>query len=166
MKLIVTDTNVFFDLIKIGALPEFFSLDYDICTTDFVLKEILLSDQSEQIEPFVRAKSLTVFELSEDEINLVNNLITKRSFKGITDKSVLWKAIELSCPLLTGDKKLRSEAEDMRIEVHGSIWVIETLLENDLISKIICIEFLENLKEVNVNLPHDLIDNLIRQLKK
>jgi hypothetical protein len=32
MKLIVTDTNVFFDIIKIGALPEFFSLDYDICT--------------------------------------------------------------------------------------------------------------------------------------
>jgi len=26
MKLIVTDTNVFFDIIKIGALPEFFSL--------------------------------------------------------------------------------------------------------------------------------------------
>lgn len=40
MKLIITDTNVFFDVIKIGALPEFFSLDYDICTTVFVIEEI------------------------------------------------------------------------------------------------------------------------------
>jgi len=166
MKLIVTDTNVFFDIIKIGALPEFFSLDYDICTTDFVLKEILVSDQSEQIESFIRAKSMTIFVLSADEIVIVSNFKTKRVFKGITDKSVLWKAVELSCPLLTGDKKLRSEAEDMGIEVHGSIWVIETLIENNLIRKSIGIEFLESLKEVNESLPQDLIDNLIRKIKK
>lgn len=166
MKLIVTDTNVFFDIIKIGALPEFFSLDYYICTTDFVLKEILLSGQSEQIESFIRAKSLTIFVLSADEIDIVSNLKTKRSFKGITDKSVLWKAVELSCPLLTGDKKLRSEAEDMGIEVHGSIWVIETLIKNELINKIVGIKFLESLKEVNVSLPYDLIDNLLRKIKK
>ena len=163
MKLIVTDTNVFFDIIKIGALPEFFSLDYDICTTDFVLKEILLTDQRELIESFIRAKSLTIFELSPDEIETASNLLTKRIFKGITDKSVLWKASELACPLLTGDKKLRNEAEEMGIEVHGSIWVIEILLENNLIRKSIGIEFLESLKLVNGSLPYDKIDNLIRQ---
>jgi len=32
MNLIITDTNVFFDIIKIGALPEFFALDFEICT--------------------------------------------------------------------------------------------------------------------------------------
>jgi rRNA-processing protein FCF1 len=166
MKLIVTDTNVFFDIIKIGALPEFFSLDYDICTTDFVLKEILQSDQREQIESFIRAKSLTIFKLDADEIDIVRNLITKRIFKGITDKSVLWKASVISCPLLTGDKKLRSEARDMGIEVHGSIWVIETLVENEFIDKTTGLVFFESLKKVNVSLPHDRIDNLIRHYKK
>lgn len=81
-------------------------------------------------------------------------------------KSVLWKASELACPLLTGDKKLRSEAEEMGIEVHGSIWVIEILLENNLIRKSIGIEFLENLKLVNGSLPYDKIDYLMRQYKK
>jgi predicted nucleic acid-binding protein len=130
------------------------------------LKEILLSDQREQIKSFIRAKSLTIFELSADEIVIVSNLKTNRSFKGITDKSVLWKASELVCPLLTGDKKLRKEAEEMGIEVHGSIWVIEILLENNLIRKSIGIEFLENLKLINGSLPYDKIDNLIRQYKK
>lgn len=45
MKLIITDTNIFFDIISIGALPEFFSLDYEICTTVFVIEEIIKSDQ-------------------------------------------------------------------------------------------------------------------------
>jgi hypothetical protein len=45
MKLIITDTNIFFDIISIGALPEFFSLDYEICTTAFVIEEIIRSDQ-------------------------------------------------------------------------------------------------------------------------
>jgi predicted nucleic acid-binding protein len=166
MKLIVTDTNVFFDIIKIGALPEFFSLDYDVCTTDFVLKEILLSDQREQIKSFIRSKSLTIFELSEIEVDIVRNFSTRRVFKGITDKSVLWKACELTCPLLTGDKKLRSEAEEMGIVVHGSIWVIETLIDNNLILKSIGIKFLENLKVVNGSLPHEIIDNLIKRIKK
>ena len=41
MKLIITDTNILFDVIKIGVLPEFFSLDFDICTTVFVIEEHL-----------------------------------------------------------------------------------------------------------------------------
>lgn len=68
MKLIITDTNVFFDIISIGALPEFFSMDYDISTTDFVVKEILESDQKEQIESFIRARKLNVFKFSADEV--------------------------------------------------------------------------------------------------
>ena len=45
MKLIITDSSVFFDIIKIQALPEFFALDFEICTTDFVKGEILESEQ-------------------------------------------------------------------------------------------------------------------------
>ena len=43
MKIVITDTNILFDVIKIGALPEFFSLDYEICTTVFVMQEITFS---------------------------------------------------------------------------------------------------------------------------
>jgi len=166
MKLIVTDTNIFFDIIKIGALPEFFSMEYEICTTYFVIKEILLSDQRYQIESFIRAKSLTVFELNEKEIEIVKSFKTKRSFKGITDKSVLWKATELSCPLLTGDRKLRCEAEDLGIEVHGSPWIIKTLVENGLIEKEKGIQLLEFLKEINISMPIEKIDDLIKYIKK
>lgn len=165
MKLIITDTNVFFDIISIDALPEFFALDFDICTTDFVCKEIFESSQKEQIESFIRAKKLTVFKLTVEEIEEIQNFPTNRYFKGITDKTVLWKAYELKCPLLTGDKKLRNEAEDLKIEVHGNIWVIIALVEKEIISNVKGVELLDKLKLINASLPHDDIDKLIKRLK-
>jgi len=68
MKLIITDTNVLFDVIKIGALPEFFGLDYDIFTTVFVIEEIKPSGQRELIETFIRAKRLTVIEFTGEDV--------------------------------------------------------------------------------------------------
>ncbi|MCD4770405.1 MAG: hypothetical protein K8R35_09585 [Bacteroidales bacterium] len=166
MKLIITDTNIFFDIISIGALPEFFRLDFEICTTVFVINEILESDQREQIDVFIRANQITVIDFSSEEIDAIQEFETKRVFKGITDKSVLWKSHQLRCLLLTGDKKLRNEAEDHGVEVHGSIWVITTLVEKDLITKSKAIELLEMLKTVNTSLPYDEIDKLIKNYKR
>jgi predicted nucleic acid-binding protein len=146
-------------------LPEFFALDYEICTTDFVVKEILESDQKEQIESFIRAKKLIVFQLSATEIEKIRSFPTKRFFKGITDKTVLWKSHQLKCPLLTGDKKLRNEAEELKMEVHGSIWVIIELFEKEIITNVKAVELLEKLEMINASLPHDEIDKLIKRLK-
>lgn len=166
MRLIITDTNIFFDIISIGALPEFFSLDYEICTTVFVIQEIKQSDQEEAIEALIRAKELNVIQFNPDEIGEIVRFETSKNFKGITDKSILWKSLQLDCPLLTGDKKLRIEAEDHGVEVHGTIWVIERLFENDMICKTKGIQLLESLKQVNSSLPYNEIDKLIKNFKK
>ncbi len=165
MKLFITDTNVFFDLMNIEALPEFFGLDFEICTTDFVVNEILRLEQAEQIQNFIRSKQLTVFGFSSDEIEEVVNLKTKRTLRRIADKSVLWKALQLKCKLLTGDKSLRSEAEENGLEVHGSIWVVMMIVEAKLLSHVKGIELFEKLKIVNGNLPLEDIEKLIKKLK-
>lgn len=165
MKLFITDTNVFFDLMNIEALPEFFGLDFEICTTDFVVNEILRLEQAEQIQNFIRSKQLTVFSFSSDEIEIVVNLKTKRTLRRIADKSVLWKALQLKCLLLTGDKSLKNEAEENGLEVHGSIWVVTLLVEEKLLSVIKGVEMFEKLKIVNDSLPKEEIEKLIKKLK-
>jgi rRNA-processing protein FCF1 len=165
MKLIVTDTNVFFDMMSIEVLPDFFGLDYEICTTDFVINEIVKVDQAEQIQNFIRSKQLTVYKLTSDEIEEVVNLKTKRNLRRITDKSVLWKALQLKCRLVTGDKNLRSEAEEQGLEVNGSLWVIRTLVETKIIAPALAVELLEKLRIVNDSLPKDEIDKLIKKYK-
>lgn len=165
MKLIVTDTNVFFDMMSIEVLPDFFGLDFEICTTDFVVNEIFRIDQAEQIQNFIRSKQLTVYKLTSDEIEEVVNLKTKRNLRRITDKSVLWKALQLKCRLVTGDKNLRSEAEEQGLEVNGSLWVIKTLVETKIIVPNFAAELLEKLKTVNDSLPKEEIDKLIKKYK-
>lgn len=165
MKLIVTDTNVFFDLMSIEVLPDFFGLDFEICTTDFVVNEIIRIDQAEQIQNFIRSKQLTVYRLTSDEIDEVLNLKTNRNLRRITDKSVLWKALQLKCKLVTGDKNLKSEAEEQGLEVNGSLWVIKTLVETNIIAPALAVELLEKLKIVNDSLPKIEIEKLIRKYK-
>ncbi len=79
MKLIITDTNIFFDIISIGALPEFFSLDYEICTTEFVIEEIKESDQKDAIDVFIRAKEINVIGFSADEIDEIIGFKTNKT---------------------------------------------------------------------------------------
>ncbi|HRY32872.1 MAG TPA: hypothetical protein P5531_07880 [Bacteroidales bacterium] len=166
MKLIITDSNVFFDIIKIGALPEFFALDYDIRTTDFVYHEIEQSDQRELIESFIRAKKLYVFSLTSEEVEEVTKFTTIRQFKGLTDKTVLWMAHQLKCMILTGDKKLKREAEDLNIEVHASLWVVEQLIGSGIIHRDYGCQLFERLKLTNTSLPVKEIDRLIKKYKK
>lgn len=164
MKILITDANVFFDIIEMGLLPEFFALDFEICTTDLVVEEIRKSDQRSQIDAFIRAHNLKVFELSEIEIEEIGAFQTKRKFKGITDKSVLWKSHKLKCTLLTGDKKLQTEAKELGITVHGSIWVFDMIISNELVTKRKGIELLEKLL-LNPFLPEDEIDKLIKKFR-
>jgi len=166
MMLLVTDSSVFFDMIKIEALSGFFTLDFEICTSDFVQNEILEFDQRQQIEVFVRTKKLTVFELSGDEIDEVIRFKTKRVFKTLIDKTVLWKAKQLECPLLTCDGKLRKEAEEQGVQVHGSLWVIMKMAEQEIVTKKVGVEFLEQLKRINDRIPLQEVDKLIKQLKQ
>jgi rRNA-processing protein FCF1 len=166
MKLIVADTNVFFDMMSIEVLPDFFGLDFEICTTDFVVNEIIRIDQAEQIQNFIRSKQLTVFKLSANEIEEVISMKTKRNLRRITDKSVLWKALQLKCRLVTGDKNLRIEAEEQGLEVNGSLWVIRTLVETKIITPVLAAVLLEKLTIVNNSLPKEEIDRLIKKYKK
>ncbi len=162
-KLIITDTNVFFDLINIEALSYFFGLDLEICTTDFVVNEITRPDQHEKIQAFVQANKLTVFTFSSDEMSAVSVMVTKRNLRRIADRSVLWKALELKCKLLSGDSNLRKEAEENGLTVKGSIWVLQQLAINNIVTRPQAVSFLQKLKKINDRLPEDVIDNLIKE---
>jgi predicted nucleic acid-binding protein len=86
---------------------------------------------------------------------------TKRNLRRITDKSVLWKALNIQCLLLTGDKNLRKEAEENGLEVRGCLWVISQLQKANILSNNCAILLLEKLKLQNQSLPKNEIDRLI-----
>lgn len=165
MKIVITDVSVFFDLYYVQVLPEFFALDIEIQTTNFVYNEIVNQDQIEEFRVFERSKKLHVISISPEEEEEVKSMKLFRLNKSISDKSILWKAKQLNCPLLTCDGKLRKEAESQGIIVYGSIWVIKQLIDNEIINTSQGIVVLETLKIVNTRLPIEEIDRLIKSLK-
>ncbi len=84
----------------------------------------------------------------------------------ITDKSIIWKSWQLKCLILTGDKRIKEVAEYMSLEVHGTIWIIDELINNELISSEQAIELLKKLSEINSWLPKNEIEKRISKFKK
>lgn len=68
----------------------------------------------------------------------------------MVDASVLYLAIQKDAMLLTGDKPLRHEAEEKyRVEVHGTIWILDQLVVSGTIRGVVAadkLEYLLNLK--------------------
>lgn len=165
MKLYITDVSVLFDILELGILPEFFALNAEICTTIFVYNEVVKIAQVEEIEIYKRSQKLTILEVTESEVEEINQHPIKRNLKSFPDKSLLWKALQQKGVLLTCDGKLKKEALDFEVEVHGSIWVITELEKQKILNTEKIIELLEQLKIINSRLPMNEIDRIINKLK-
>lgn len=166
MRVVITDVSVFFDLFELNVLAPFFDLEWEINTTDFVYNEIVHEEQIREFERFERTKQLKIIKVTSEEVDEIRLLELRRPNKSFPDKTALWHAKKRSCTLLTCDSVLRAEAEHLKIEVHGSIWVLLQLLESDLITKEKAIALLEKLKLINARLPRQEIDQIIARIKK
>lgn len=72
MRIVITDVSVFFDLYSLQILPEFFALELDIHTTNFVYNEIIKEEQIEEFRQFEQTKKLHVIKITADEETRVN----------------------------------------------------------------------------------------------
>lgn len=164
MKLVITDTNVFIDMMNVDALAAFFALGFDVHTTDFVINE-LDEDQQAQLLPIRGNGQLTVARFTDSEVKAFEVMQTKVTIQ-FTDRSVVYLATQLKGMILSGDGNLWKECKARKLDVHGSIWVIEQIWIKRLLTPVSCIERLENLKKTNSRLPKDKIDALIDRIRK
>lgn len=162
MKIIITDTNIFIDLIKSNALDSSFSCSFEICTTDLVLAELAL-DQQKMLNNHIEVARLQVLELSDVEIRQAMELKTVCNLKRITNKSILLKAIQLKACLLTGDRDLRKEGVRAGLEVRGSLWVLRQIWIAGITSKEHILEMLEELSR-NTRLPQGALEELKNEI--
>lgn len=164
MKLVVTDTNVFIDMMDVGALVALFGLGLEVHTTAFVVDE-LASDQQTQLLPYISTGRLKVAHFDPAEIAVVEALQTTVTI-GFTDRSVVHLATRLRAMVLSGDGKLWKVCKSRRLEVHGSLWVVEQAWVHGLVPPMSCIARLEQLERLNSRLPKDMIAALIERIRK
>ena len=167
-KIVVNDTNVFIDLYEIGLLEKFFSLPWEVHTTDFVMLELQREGQHYTVAKYKTDKRLIVPVLEAKELLEIGNLYQhslKRTNLSLTDCSVWYYAKVNNYILLTGDRKLRTVSLFDGVEVHGVLYVFDSLVELDIITRRFAVEKLQKLYAINPRLPKEEIEKRITKWK-
>lgn len=157
-KIVVNDTNVFIDLFNVGLLDEFFALPWEVHTTDFVMLELLREGQQETVSGYKDKGLLHIPVLASNEVLKIAGLFQQTKDKtnlSLTDCSVWYYAKTNNYALLTGDRKLRTVALYDDVEVHGIIYVFDSLVECGVITHQKAIEKIELLYKTNPRLPKE-----------
>lgn len=160
--IVVSDANIFIDLCNVGLLEDFFLLPWHIHTTDMVYSEVKEPEQKKQLEAIkskIHIKTYAPSELLElwkfqQEIHRFSNL-------SIQDCSILSYCKRNGYTLLTGDKVLRTKAEEKTVTVRGIIYIFDQLVNHGIVIPQTAAEKLEQLFSINHRLPQKEIEKRI-----
>lgn len=126
---IVSDACILIDVENSGLTSAMFALSYQFAVPDILFEEELLEYHSELLQFGLIRKSMNgeqmseIQELSQQYIHLSSN-----------DCSAYVLARHENSLLLTGDGKLRELAKSLKIDVHGTIWLVEQMIDQKKIS--------------------------------
>lgn len=166
MKILINDANILIDLFELDLLQEFVQLDFEMCTTDFILAEI--DDiQKAPIATIIEAGNLTLIVTENDEdFDGINALLGAGGGLSLEDCSAWYYSRKLGGILVTGDRNLRKLATAVGIEVRGIIYLFDELLAQEIITCEMAIKKIEHLLTINNRLPKDAIRIRVRLWKK
>lgn len=163
MRIAINDANILIDLYKLDLLNEFFELDFEFITSDFVYNE--LRKKQEQIDGLnliIEKKLLKIQTFSFEEIMAIESLRARNSSKlSFEDCSVWYLAQVRKAILITGDKLLRKNATKEKIEVRGILFVFNELVNMQIITPKTATRKLNKLMEINNRLPLEECNKLL-----
>lgn len=124
MGLIITDANIFIDMAAGELLESMFAL-----SVEFAVPDILYLEELHENFAALPGIGLRVLPMSDTVVADAEVLRTRYRKPGQNDLFALALARSEQCPLLTGDRDLRLAAEQESAEVHGTLWLIERMVE-------------------------------------
>jgi len=110
--------------------PVIFRLPYEFAVPDILFELELRERHSHLLEAGLKVKNLNAESVKKTE-----SLILQYPRPSMMDHSALALALQEQCPLLTGYKALRIAAKKEGAEVHGTLWIIEELLNQKMIQQ-------------------------------
>ena len=164
-KVVVNDTNVFIDLYSIGLLEEFFSLPWEVHTTDLVMLELERQWQNEEVSQYRTKGQLHIPLFSEREVRIIGEMkikYEKTTNVSLADCSVWYYTRKNNYILLTGDRKLRGISSLDGVEVHGILFVFKQLVAHGILSPLQAVDKLILLYSINPRLPKAEFESLIK----
>lgn len=167
MRIIVSDTSCLIDLRKADLLSALLALPFRVQVALPLISDELSDFKGEDWEQLVR-QGLEVVDL--DGARVAQALAVKRvnqKLSAYDALSLVLAQTEQDSILLTGDRDLRAAASAAAVEVHGVLWVIDRIEENQLLSVDDLFAALSRWKaDPLVFLPHDELELRLRKFER
>lgn len=158
--LLISDANILIDLQDGGLITELFKLPYQ-----FRVPDLLYYDELEDNHRDLLRYGLQIGELTPESMAKAEQLAQKYKQPSRYDCFALVLAMQEACPLLTGDQNLRKAAEQEQIEVKGTLWLIEALVTQQIITIQIAREAYKAMKQTGRRLPWAEAENRLSALE-
>jgi predicted nucleic acid-binding protein len=132
MRIVVSDSSCLIDLRKASLLDAFLRLPYEILIPNTLFEDELLRFTAAQKRAMIR-RGLKVVDLPGERVLRARQVIIEAPQLSIHDGFAFALAeSHPGCILLTGDSHLRTLAQAHNLTVHGVLWVIDELHDNQL----------------------------------
>ncbi len=162
-QLLVSDANILIDMNAGGLLRSMFQLKFSFAVPDTLFEEELREDH-----PNLRYLGLQVLELDGETVKYAGRLVQKYASTGAgtNDLLVLALAWQEECALLTGDPRLRDAAENEKVEAHGTLWLVEQMVNAEVIRPKRARQAYEAMREADRRLPWDEVEQQLRSFRE
>lgn len=158
MLLTISDANILIDMEGGNLIPVIFQLPYEIAVPDILFELELRERHSHLLQAGLKVK-----RLNSESVKKIELLTQQYPRPSMMDHSALALALQERCPLLTGDKDLRVAAKKEGVEVHGTLWIIEELLNQKIIQQSQAKWSFDAMKVKGSRLPWGDIDKLLNR---
>ena len=134
----IVDTNVLIDLHRGLVLTQFFALPYQFMSPD---GRALIQ------------LGLQTGELSGESVLEVESLSVHHRNIAVNDLFALVLAANTGLTLLTGDNRLRNLAIKHNVHVHGTLWILDEMVEKNTLKSVEARRALQKMLDQGSRLP-------------
>jgi predicted nucleic acid-binding protein len=161
-RIAIQDANILIDLVKTGLFDYCLALQYRFTTTEIILDE-LYDEQVALIQPHISSGKFIIIKITEEELTAIQVMSLEDTRLSEQDWSAIYYALQEEALLLSGDKQLRGLAKSKGLIVHGIFWLMDQLVDEDILSKAEACSFLRDLISKNKRLPAEECEQRIKK---
>jgi predicted nucleic acid-binding protein len=154
----IVDTSVWISLHKGDIIPQVLLLTnkgWDFLITNFVALELQEPSSQTLIQQGVQ-----LYPLSKTEVAAVEIMVGETPALTQADASLIVVAHTLNATILADDKVLREKAGELRVKVHGTLWLLEQLVAAQLIDSDTLCDALEKMIAAKRRFPKQAVNRL------
>ncbi len=158
MLLIISDASVLID-IEYGQLTNaMFSLSYQ-----FAVPDILFVEELEEKHGHLLKLGLLSKTMNGDLVSEAYKLRQQYAKTSMNDLLALTLAKHENCQLLTGDKALREVATKLNVEIHGTLWLVNQMIQQKKITIEVARASFQYMRNSGSRLPWNKVEEMLEE---